>query len=192
MADPKLTDIMRRLGYTQHWLDVGVVDEASVRSQFDAFRSSADQNTEHYRHRAFVAFLHRREQLAMDEALRLLALDDAAANGTSLRVSRAIQLLACDLLTDAQFAELAEHPALAHPSIQRVYRRQFALRRLRTERLTPTLFHEVQSTDDGAVHRGALQRDDLTRDQLEWLAANGATRAVRNVAKQRLRRRQPR
>ena len=54
-----------------------------------------------------------------------------------------------------------------------------------------TEFRRVVATGIKSVQQLVVHRDDLPRPILEQLASDGATRAIRNVARQRLNRRRP-
>jgi len=186
MSEPTLEQIILTLGYTQQWAEAGVIDETSVRSQFETYVLSDDKNGEHYRHCAFAGYLREKERLSDHEVQCLLALEDRGDDGVNLEVSRAIMILDSELLTDQQLADLAEHPAVAHSAARRLYLRHLVLRRLRRESMSSSLFEVIQGCDDEAVQRAALERDDLAREHVEWLALEGRNRRVRNIARQRL------
>jgi hypothetical protein len=69
--------IMLRLGYNAAWLEAGVISEEILLEQWAIFQTSDDQNTEHYRHGAFVRFLNLQTELADSLLEQLLALEDA-------------------------------------------------------------------------------------------------------------------
>jgi hypothetical protein len=186
MSEPSLEQILRKLGYTRQWVEVGVIDEKLLRTQFNAYELSDDKNEEHYRYQAFALFLREKEGLNDNEVQSLLVLEDCGDDGVNMEASRAIMLLDSGLLTDQQLADLAEHPAVADSATRRVYVRQLMLRRLRSEAMSISLFEAIQRCGDEAVQRAALDRDDLDREHMEWLASEGANRRVRNVARQQL------
>ena len=184
MTKTPLPQILQTLGYTQAWLDIGVVDEPFLREQFERYLSSEDQNGEHYRHRAFTEYLRRKTRFLDEEIGPILALRDHGHAGASLAVQRANQLLGLEVLTDRQYLNLATHPALQDPSTQRLYLRGRILRRLRSEGLTASVFTEVMACADASEHRTVLAREDLHREHADWLASNGANVRIRNIARQ--------
>ena len=51
----RIETILRQLGYTREWLEVGVVDEECLRQQYEEYLHSDDKNQEHYRDRCVWA-----------------------------------------------------------------------------------------------------------------------------------------
>ncbi len=178
----------RKLGYTQRWFDLGVVDAEAVRRQMAEWADSGDHFEEHYRHRAFGDYLRRRDGLTDEELLQILRLDDDGRDATDLRESRVIMLLDSGLLSDDQIEGLVGHPSLSSKSVQMLHQRHRVLRRLGSEGLSTGVFEAIQLSEDATLQRTALEHDGLTLEQASWLASNGVNRRVRNVAGQRAKR----
>jgi hypothetical protein len=177
-------DPVALLGFTARWLELGVVDRDRIEALGREFEVGDDPNPEHYRWRAFSDFLAGRRPLppALAEALYSLGEEDAD-RGAGLAMMAAV-------------ANLPECPAAvqdrAMASGDRGLSASVLRTRLRTElegELTDESFERCLASADGAVQRTLVDRTDLTPQHLERIAAEGANRAVRNLAAARLRRR---
>lgn len=56
-------DKLNRLGYTQSWLDFGILTEENLNNQTEHYNASADKNSEHYRYQTFKNFLELQPQV---------------------------------------------------------------------------------------------------------------------------------
>ena len=158
----------------------------SLFAQYAEYLSSDDKNQEHYRARAFEAFLFAYRAITNDQVEQVLRLRDDGPDRCDLRVGRIGDMIWSGILSDTQIADLARLPEVHEAPLQRNYVRQCLVRRLRVEGLTPETFREIADTRDSELQRVVLSRDDLCRDHVLWLAENGANKAVRNIAKQLL------
>ena len=95
-----------------------------------------------------------------------------------------LQLVGCNTLTDAQFYSLRDHPLLGKFDISTTFLRFDLLRTLEREGATPQVIERCIQEGDGSVHRRLLEIGELPRDVVETLSINGATKAVRNIAKE--------
>lgn len=187
-TDPP-ADWLAALGYTEPWLRLGVIDAALVRAQHLACTTSDDRSPEHYRHRAFAAFVARAERWSDEDLRALLMLRDAGQDGVDLSAQRAIALVESRAITTAQLDALASHePRVLTAPIERRYRRA-CLRRAIAARGVAACAERIRAEADGHVQRELLDRPDLDVELLRWLRHHGANRAIRNRARQRLERR---
>ncbi|MEM8671800.1 MAG: hypothetical protein AAGG48_30055 [Planctomycetota bacterium] len=179
--------IAEHFGYTSDWLRLRVVTATDLREQFAVFEQSEDKKTEHYRCAAFKNYLNRIEAVS-DETLRdLLSLSDAGPDGCDLSVSRAFELVNSDLLNDEQLQSLRERQDLQqHASFQLLINRALLERRLSSDGLTDSVFQGICALNDPITTQRLLDRDDLTRDHVAWVAEFGCGKRLRNVAMQRL------
>jgi hypothetical protein len=180
-----LKPILDKLKYSQQWLDYGLLDEAYLLAQGIRFDASDDKNTEHYRYDAFKAILSERTVLddaILENIVHLSQLDADQGMGQAAL----ILLVDWPNLTDLQLDLLYTHPAFSSPVVQRRIQRVHLLRQLRTSGLTNELFDSSILSRDEVVHRELLGRQDISRQQLERLREQGANKAIRNIAKQRL------
>lgn len=86
---------------------------------------------------------------------------------------------------DKQFDMLQYHKVTKHFKTSRIYLRYQLLRIIRRNGLTPEVIKICMAKGDGVVHQTMLERE-LDRKTILLLADKGATKAVRNIAKQRL------
>ncbi len=184
---PELDIIMRQLGYTENWLRLGVVDSNFLKHQYVEFLRSDDKNQEHYRHRAFLRFLDRREELPEGEIEAIFGLTDEGPDGCDLRQTRILELLDSEVLSDDQLSGLTRFPeVLESEAIRKKHRRCLLTRRLTAEGPTDEVFEAMRRSGDSILHLALLHRSDLRRQQVEWLAENGGNKSVRNQASQML------
>lgn len=174
------------LGYSQEWLDAGVVDDELIAAQWEAILTSDDPHPEHYRHRAFVDWLERQSHLSDAQLTGVMALRDWGPDGTDLHPSRVIELLRGDLLTDAQLEQLGAYPEVHAPPIAKRYRRAVLRRRLDAEGPSADVCAAMREAGDPVLDEALLAHPDRTRAHLEWLASNGTTRRIRNLASSQL------
>ena len=171
-----------RLGYAVEWLEWGLLDDGLVQSQLATLERDGEHGTEHFRYAAFSALLRRKaiEDLLVDRYLRLAELDP----DPGMARSAVFDLMEHAGLTDDQLARVAKSP-LCNP---RVLERTRLLRALRAGPIGSELLQACVDSREQRVHEALLVLPHLERDWLEKLAAHGATRAVRNKAAARLRR----
>jgi hypothetical protein len=81
------TDILRKLGFNQEWIDLGIITTDKLRQIEAEWTTSDDRNTEHYRWRAFLDFIQSKHSLDASTARRLYSLgasDPDSAMGGSI------------------------------------------------------------------------------------------------------------
>lgn len=178
-------EIMTALGYSQPWLTHGIVDAEFLHLQYREFRTSADQNPEHYRHAAFVRFLRQHPPQTQAQIDALLELRDEGSDGVDLRVSRAIAVF--ETLNEHQLdAVRTMHPELLHGAALRKFEQCHLIARVKTFGVK-AVFDEVTAIGDSAVDAAVLADPSLRREHAVWLSEHGSTRRVRNQAKELLR-----
>jgi hypothetical protein len=176
-------EIMTEVGYNSEWLALGIVDEPYLRTQYSEYQESEDKHQEHYRCRAFLDFLGRKLELTNGEITRIFALTDDGPDGVDLKKNRILELVISGVLTDEQMGALEGHPEIGQPPVQKQYQRACILRQLKREGLTDDSFRRVSESEDSELHKLVLERDDLRRSQVLWLAEHGGNKAVRNQAR---------
>jgi hypothetical protein len=178
------TSIMQHLGYTPAWLELGIISPALLLEQWRVLQTSDDQNPEHYRHAAFLAFLKQRKDFTDSQVQDLVQLEDGDQH--DLRQVRMIALLHVQTLSSAQRQWLATRADWQNNNVQKIVRRQIILESLQENNLTPEVFAAIQTSQDARLHDAVLVRQDLTREHLAWLAEFGQSKAIRNRAKRKL------
>ncbi len=182
-----LEPILTKLGYNHAWLEYGLIDENLLQKQSQQYDTSDDKNREHYRYAAFRAFLGKRialDDTLMDRYVHLAQLDE----DHEMAQSALILLIEWPYITDSQLDGLSRHPAFAEPVVKRRMKRTRLLRQLRSLPLTDELFSRCVTSRDQSVQRELLKRQDISHQQVELLQDQGVSRAVRNIAKQKLHR----
>jgi hypothetical protein len=175
-------DYQRLLEFSDQWLWLGLLTEDKLRTLGQEYEAGDDKATEHYRMRVFNEYLgsHRPLSPQVIEALYDLGWTDPdpTMGGWMIRV----------------LVDLEECPPgvleRASASGQNHLVKAVWWRRMREEMrsgVTEELFARCLKSGDSVVQRGLLERPELTRSQLEQLTKAGATRAVRNLARERLR-----
>ena len=184
----KSTDqLLQHFGYTDDWLHLGVVMPSDLQEQFAEFERSEDKNKEHYRCRAFCRYLERLHSISDELLDRLLHLSDCGSDGCDLTLNRAFDLVLSGLLTNSQLQVLAERPQCEeHRSFAIAIARLLLERRIDAEGLSDSIFREIRNLNDATVLRRLLDRDDITREHVFWVAENGCNKPLRNEAKQML------
>lgn len=175
-------EYQRRLQFSDQWLRLGLLTEDEIRALGEEFEAGEDKNAEHYRYRVFQRYLSSHKPLPpqMAEALYELGREepDPAMGGAMMR----------DIvgLAECPASVLAQALATGEKHLVRAVRQRQLLTELGFG-LTEDLFARCLESRDGVIQRELLKRPELTRKQLEQLAAVGSNRAVRNMATERLR-----
>lgn len=182
-----VAQIIKQLGYTIQWLELGIVDQAYLESQYTEYARSDDKNQEHYRCRAFLDFIGRNSCLTDDVIDKIFLLTDSGPDGCNLIANRIIELIVSGILTDEQHFALADrHPGVLERPIGKLYERESLLRKVRRTGLAAN-FAEIQASADSSIHLSLFEHPELAREHVEWLASAGANKSVRNRAQAMLR-----
>lgn len=164
--------------------ELGIVDRDRIAALVRAFEAGDDPHPEHARWGAFRAFLAESRPLPPALAVALYELgerDPDEAAGLAM-MSAVAWLPECP--AEVQDRALAAGRRVLAAGV----RRNRLLGELSGE-LTDDLFERCLASADGALQRTLIDRPGLTPQRLERIAAEGANRAVRNLAAARLRRR---
>lgn len=90
------------LGYSEKWLEYGILDEEILQLQFLEFQKGEDQNTEHYRYATFLNWLKQKDTFSDLEVEHFIALTlvdaDKTMAGTALK-----ELFTSSKISPAQF-----------------------------------------------------------------------------------------
>jgi len=182
-----LDAILGQLGYTEAWIACGIVDEAFLREQYAEYSSSEDKNQEHYRAHAFSLFLAKVEALSDELLSSVLVLSDRGPDGCDLSNWRIIALIDSGRLTDEQLSSLAERCArVRQPPIKSRYLRESLSRRIRQTGVAAN-FEKIKAMGDSHIELEVLSHSEIAKPHVQWLAASGSNKAVRNRATELLR-----
>ena len=159
--------------------------EQELVEQVAIFEKSDDKNTEHYRYRTFRRYLTTRKVLTDKELENYLKVasaekDEPMASSAIVDILREIEL------TDLQFNKVClEIAGLGlGTSAKKIITRQVLLRKLNTNKLTDELFTECLVNGDRVVHEYLLNLSDPK--QLKQIAEYGATKAIKNIATEKI------
>lgn len=183
----ELSQIMKIMGYTDEWLQIGIVDPEFLQLQYKEYERSEDKNQEHYRTAAFRGYLSRSSSISDVDIERIFRLQDDGPDVCDLRLNRIIDLIASDVLTEAQLLSLFRYSEVHEAPVKKRYIRIVLLKQLYREGLTDEIFRAAQNSDDSSVHLALLEHQDLVRPHLEWFVEHGANKSLRNRAKVMLR-----
>ena len=178
-------DKLLKLGYTNLWLELGLLTEQKLDEQLIEFEQNNDDNREHYRYQTFRNYLTTRQILTDTEFDNYLKVADSEKD-KSMASSALSDILQKTQLTDFQFDKVCSKVTeLGFETLtKKIIPRQVLLRRLKSENLTGELFIESLTSDDSIVQKYLLSVADT--NQLKQIAKNGATKAIRNIATERL------
>jgi len=176
------SDYQKLLQFGDQWLLLGLLTEADLRELGREYEGGEDKNTEHYRYGVFRKYLtsHRPLSPQMAEALYELGkVDPHPAMGGAM-MHDIVNLEECP----PEVLEKASNSGEDH--LVKAVRRRRTLEEIRAG-LTEDLFVRCLGSHDSVIHLGLLKSSELTPGQLKQLAEVGANRAVRNMAKEKLR-----
>jgi hypothetical protein len=180
-------DKLLKLGFTNLWLEVGLLNEQQVDKLLDEFDKSDDKNTEHYRYGTFRKYLTTKKVLTdceLDNYLKVANLDEDEIMATSAILDILTEIELTDLQFDKVCSEI-EELGLGASSLK-IVSRQKLLRRLKSENLTDELFAESLLIRDSVTQLYLLDLAD--NNQLRQLAENGATKVIKKMATEKLNR----
>jgi Rps23 Pro-64 3,4-dihydroxylase Tpa1-like proline 4-hydroxylase len=172
---------IRQLGYTQEWIESGIINEQQLLDQIDELNKSDDKNAEHYRWNAYIQYLKSKTNLSDQEIRNIINLHDS--DECDLSVSRIIELLNSNLLNNEQVNELGQDPIIEEEPIRKIYTRHKIMRELKNSGLSEDLFEKIKQNNDSYIQEEVLKSNSINLAQLEWLELNGVTRKIRNISK---------
>lgn len=104
--DNTIQDKLSRFGYSQVWLEIGLLTKEQLEQQISQLDSGEDDNIEHYRYRTLIDYFNQQnsfEDLTLRQILQLLQSDD----DKQMAASSALNLLKKSVLNDQQFETVA-------------------------------------------------------------------------------------
>lgn len=176
------------VGYTEKWLQSGILSPERLLSEVEEVQfADVEPHPEHYRVATLYDFLSSRAALTdqeIDDYLQLTYEDE----DKTMAFSAVLTLIKCRALSDVQFELLPTHFVVKLFKTSRIYLRQTLLRAIDREGLVPSVVERCLEEGDNVVHRRLLTFE-LERQTLEVLAIKGTNKAIRNIAKTRLKQR---
>lgn len=194
-----MKDAILELHFHPKWFEYGFLPALFFEQQLERYRRSRGQkqgeddedwswqSTKHYRFRAFQTIVDSRKNFSDEQFSQYIELCEWDED-QAMALSVLINLLPWPGLTSEQFARLAEHPALDNSLGRKLIWRNRMSAVLFSDNIPETAFLEIVEKQDSVFERRIADSWNISRQQLEVLAEKGSSRAIRNVAKSRLRR----
>lgn len=98
---------LHTLGYTQQWLEYGILTDDQLQAQLTAFNAGEDHHTEHYRYQVLSSYIANRHSISDEDISHLLELIKNDAD-TTMASSAVILILKQAYLTNGQFNMVAK------------------------------------------------------------------------------------
>jgi|SRR5579871_4012751 len=176
------------LHYDPRWLEYGLIDAETLQLQVDHYYSTGGSSLEHYRYAAFQYILASHSTLSDEQILQYIELARLDEDAAGMAQAALCDLIQWRKLSAEQFDWLSLHSEFATPRFQKLIVRRRLIEALNSEAPSAEDFAHCLASNDAIVHRYLVDHVTLTRAQLQDLAEFGASRTVRNIAKDRLRR----
>ena len=183
MTNEELTNKLTKFGYTNLWLEYGILTIEQLIAQEQEFNNCDDRNTEHYRYGTFYYYLCSKTELSDVEFDNYLALT-MNDKDTIMAGSAAADLFRLIDLTQSQFQKLCTTIRHFGEWTTKVVIQQKLLMKLKQSELTDDVFMECIENGDAAVHEYLLEITNIV--QLQKLVVKGKNRKIRNIATEKL------
>jgi hypothetical protein len=171
---------LEQLGYTESWIDAGVLDRSLLLEQFERLEGGGSKKLGRYRAKAVSTWLARNDAIGdaeLDAFLTLIAPDPDA----KMVQGAVAELIQSPRLGLDQLGRIARaNPTLMRrhePLIRRTY-----LRRRLAEGVSDDLIEQVIELQDASVQTALVRDDRLSRKHAESLAKRGANPTIRKNA----------
>ncbi len=174
---------LKRLGFTEQWLEFGIVTEEYALELYEEITVSEDKNAEHYRGWAFSEYLKSKNSLSDQEIKDIFTLKDNGPDNCDLHGDRIFALLHSDLLTDLQLEELAIYPEVLQRPLQKLYLRKKMILTVESNGVD-YCFPDITKANDPDVNEYVIHREDIELKHINWFKENGGNKRIRNIAKQ--------
>jgi hypothetical protein len=171
------------LGYSSKWVEYGYLTPEFLLAQVARFHTGDDKCTEHYRGGAFK-LLRRRATLSVCDFEHYVELATLDPDPGGLGTAALINLIHYPGLTDEQLEALYAHPYIQ--KLPRLVTKWRLLKALREASIPIDTLQRCVDEGDSGVHRALLELPDLPRSIVEALHHHGGNKAVRNIARVRL------
>ena len=178
------------LGYSQKWMDYGLISQSFLFQQLNEFENSDDQNTEHYRYAGFLNWLRNKDELTDKEVENYLEL--ALEDHNEVMAGSAVkELFYSPLLTESQLAYTQNKFKLFGEWTLKHIQELELKKRFRSEELTPELIEACLEYSEvfKSSHflREIIQRSEDSK-VIEVFTSNDFGKKIRILANQKLKR----
>lgn len=171
---------LEALGYTEAWLESGVLDRALLAEQYERLRAGGTRKTAKYRSQAVTTWLEGAEPIEDDRLEAFLALL-AADPDAKLAQSAIAELIRSSRINLDQLGRIATSDPKLMRRHEPLIRRTYLTRRL-GEEVTDELIDQVIELQDASVQTKLVRDERLSRKHAEALAKRGANPTIRQNA----------
>lgn len=172
--------VLEVLGYTEQWLDSGLLDRQLLADQHEQLQADKAKKTGPYRARALRAWREAQQTISesqLDAFLSVVASDP----DTKMAQSAVAELIQSPQISLAQLDRIAGSDPKLMRRHEKLIRRTYLLRRLDDE-ITDEFFEVVMATQDAGLHSVLIRDSRLARKHAQLLAKRGANATIREKA----------
>jgi len=178
MSDP--TNALEALGYTEAWLDAGILEPAGLAAQFERFRSGGTKKIARYRSQTVSEWLAQRSPLGDEQIDRFLEIVRADPD-PKLAHAAIVELIQSRRIDLGQLERIARSDRKLMRSHEALIRRTYLMREMESG-VTDDHMNQVIEYKDAAVQTSLIRDTRLTRKHAELLAKRGANPTIREKA----------
>jgi hypothetical protein len=174
------------LEYHIQWLEYKLINEIFLLNQYQYFLTSEDKCTEHYRYAAFQNILREHQSLndeTIDKYIRLAELD----NDLTMSNSALMNLFTWQGLNEEQYTKLVNHSTFSHKIFQRYHQNKILTQSIDSMILSDEIVEFYIENYDSRIQEYLLNKEGLSRKQVEYISQHGKNKRIKNIAKNLLR-----
>jgi hypothetical protein len=171
---------LRELGYSEAWLEAGLLDRALLAEQFERLQAGGTRKTGKYRAQALAAWQKGTAPIAdarLDAFLSLMAADP----DSKMAQSAIAELIQSPRISLEQLERIAQSDSKLMKRHEAAIRRSYLTRRL-DQGVTDELLARVIEYEDASIQTKLVRDARLTRKHAELLAKRGANPTIRTQA----------
>lgn len=133
-----MKDKLLKLGYSEKWLEYGLLNEVILNQQIDEYDTGEDLNTEHYRYGSFLNWLNKKQSISIEEVENYIELSLADENelmgGSAIK-----QLFTSIILTQEQYIYIKGKLPQFGDWTKKLISRQDLIKEIKTNKITEKL-----------------------------------------------------
>lgn len=171
---------LQELGYSEAWLEAGLLDRALLAEQFQRYQAGGTRKTGKYRAQALAAWQKGTAPIAdaqLDAFLALMTADPDA----KMAQSAIAELIQSSRISLEQLERIAQSDSKLMKRHEAAIRRSYLTRRL-DQGVTDQLLARVIEYEDASIQTKLIRDARLTRKHAELLAKRGANPTIRTQA----------
>jgi hypothetical protein len=171
---------LEALGYTEEWLQAGLLDSNLLAEQFARMQSGGTRKTAKYRAQTIAAWLAEESSLTDEQIDAFLSVikADSDSKWSNTAIAELIRSARVSLEQLERIARSDEKLMRRHKDL---IRRTYLLRQMEGG-VTDDQMAQVIETRDAAIQTSLIHNSRLTRKHAELLAARGANTTIREKA----------